>query len=63
MIINKTRKVPFSENGILEVSARKKNVAPLTPTRHIPIQTHNVNQQGSKSSKRSDSTGSSTGSK
>ncbi|CAG9536412.1 unnamed protein product [Cercopithifilaria johnstoni] len=51
----------LKDNGILEISARKKNVAPLTPTRNIPIQTHNINRQPSKSSRRNDSNESRTG--
>uniref|UniRef100_A0A0R3S0V3 SHSP domain-containing protein n=1 Tax=Elaeophora elaphi TaxID=1147741 RepID=A0A0R3S0V3_9BILA len=51
----------LKDNGILEISARKKNVPPTTPTRNIPIQTHNADQHRSRSLKRSDSSGSRTG--
>ncbi|KAL3990062.1 Hsp20/alpha crystallin family protein [Acanthocheilonema viteae] len=51
----------LKENGILEISARKKNVAPITPTRNIPIEMHNADQQRSRQSKRTDSSGNRTG--
>uniref|UniRef100_A0A8R1TPL3 SHSP domain-containing protein n=1 Tax=Onchocerca volvulus TaxID=6282 RepID=A0A8R1TPL3_ONCVO len=51
----------LKENGILKISARKKNVPATTPTRNIPIQTYNVDEQRSKPPKRDDSNASHTG--
>ncbi|KAM3727791.1 Small heat shock protein [Dirofilaria immitis] len=51
----------LKENGILKVSARKKNAPPVTSTRNIPIQTYHVDEQHSTPSKRGDSSASRTG--
>ncbi|VDM10066.1 unnamed protein product [Wuchereria bancrofti] len=51
----------LKENGVLEINARKKNVPPVIPTRNIPIQTHTVDQQHSKTAKRSNANSSRTG--